>query len=333
MTIPEHIEILRRGPRVWNAWRDENPSVVPDLAGVALSIGDRQMGPINGGPINLSRALLAEATLYFATLTGADLRGSDLKNADLRGARLEGVDLTGADLAGAQLDGASLSGAVLKAANLSDASLADVIDLTADQIGEAQGNLVTVLPPDLERPAVWTVGQEVLHIRTAPVIAQEPDIGIAREEAAEEDDAVASVIEDDRIPFITGAEIDVASDQMAGPQTLSHDEDEWVRHVADRDWADPAFANRPDAPAPEPIEQTHTETSAPVLPNVEPDLSQSASEQGEPKLTIPRESRQLNGDETRDSNDRDESENKHVSWLVGGPRRTGRPARHWRDRA
>ncbi|MGD8528999.1 MAG: hypothetical protein PVH06_10030, partial [Methyloceanibacter sp.] len=75
------------------------------------------------------------------------------------------------------------------------------------------------------------------------------------------------------------------------------------------------------------------ETSAPVLPSVEPDLSQSASEEGEPKLTIARESRRINGDETRDSNDRDESENKHVSWLVGGPRRTGRPARHWRDRA
>ena len=182
MTIPEHIEILRRGPRVWNAWRDENPSIVPDLAGVALSIGDRQLGPINGGPINLSRALLAEATLYFATLTGADMRGSDLKNADLRGARLEGVDLTGADLAGAQLDGASLSGAVLKAANLSDASLADIIDLTADQIGEAQGNLVTVLPPELERPAVWTVGQEVLHIQTAPVKAPKSDLNVAREE-------------------------------------------------------------------------------------------------------------------------------------------------------
>jgi len=88
MTIPEHMEILRRGPRVWNAWRAENPSIVPDLAGIALSIGDRQMGPINGGPINLSRALLNEAALYYATLTGADMRGADLTNADLRGARL-----------------------------------------------------------------------------------------------------------------------------------------------------------------------------------------------------------------------------------------------------
>ncbi|MCK4276407.1 MAG: pentapeptide repeat-containing protein, partial [Phycisphaerae bacterium] len=84
----EHIEVLRCGPRSWNEWRGENPSIVPNLVGLALSIGDRQMGPINGGPINLAHARLRHAFLRFATLTGADLVGADLADTDLREARL-----------------------------------------------------------------------------------------------------------------------------------------------------------------------------------------------------------------------------------------------------
>jgi hypothetical protein len=52
----EHTEILRRGPRAWNAWRQDNPSHIPNLDDAALSLSERQLGPINGGPINLRSA-------------------------------------------------------------------------------------------------------------------------------------------------------------------------------------------------------------------------------------------------------------------------------------
>lgn len=320
MTIPEHIEILRRGPRVWNAWRAENPSIVPDLEGIALSIGDRQLGPMNGGPINLSRALLADATLYFATLTGADMRGADLTNADLRGARLEGVDLTGADLAGANLDGATLAGAVLKAANLSGASLTDVRDLTTDQIGEAEGNLGTILPHDLQRPALWSVGQGVLHIETA-----RDAVG----EAAYEAPGAEATAEPARTSFYAVAEPEETYQQEEeAPEPAAYVEPEPEPEQVEI----APHAALPAEPDPEPVEaqpvERRTFSPAPTLPKVHASRPQPAPERFEPQRSVMRS----NGHDATHTEPGD-SENKHVSWLVGGPRRTGRPARNWRDRA
>jgi len=155
----EHIELLRRGPRPWNEWRAENPSIIPNLVSISLSIGDRQLGPINGGPINLAYARLRDAFLRFATLTKANLEGADLADADLRDARLEAANLAGADLSNAFLDRADLAGANLAGANLCGASLVDVRNLTKAQLHEAEGDAFTVLPEHLERPLIWTVGQ------------------------------------------------------------------------------------------------------------------------------------------------------------------------------
>jgi hypothetical protein len=151
-----HIEILRRGPRSWNAWRAQNSEIVPNLSGLALSVGERQMGPINGGPINFSSARLRHASLRFATLTGADLSMADLWDSDLSDARLDRANLSGADLTEALLERADFAGARLTGANLSSAKLLEVRNLTQAQIDEALGDAFTVLPPDLTRPAAWT---------------------------------------------------------------------------------------------------------------------------------------------------------------------------------
>ena len=168
----EHIEWLRRGPRLWNEWRAENPSIIPNLVGVTLSIGDRQMGPINGGPINLAHARLRHAFLRFATLTGANLEGADLADTDLREARLERANLVGADLSDAVLAGADLSGADLTSANLCGADLSGVRNVTAAQLHAAEGDKTTVLSPDVERPLIWTVAQvddrAPARVRAAP---------------------------------------------------------------------------------------------------------------------------------------------------------------------
>ena len=129
---PQDVEILRSGPRAWNAWRENNPSTVPDLTGITLRLSERQMGPINGGPINLKSALLQGARLRFATLSAADLEAANMSAADFLHARLDRANLSAANLSNAQLDHADLSGATLTKVDLCGASLKHAILSTAD---------------------------------------------------------------------------------------------------------------------------------------------------------------------------------------------------------
>jgi hypothetical protein len=151
----KHAEALRRGPRSWNQWRAQNPSLTPNLTGIALSVAERQMGPISGGPINFSFARLRHASLRFATLTAANLEMADLSDADLSDARLDRANLSGADLSEALLDRADFAGAKFGGVNLSGASLLGARNLTQGQIDDALGDALTVLPPHLRRPEGW----------------------------------------------------------------------------------------------------------------------------------------------------------------------------------
>jgi hypothetical protein len=152
---PKHTEILRGGPRTWNAWREENPSIVPDLSGIALKLSERQMGPINGGPINLRSARLQDASLRFATLSGADLEAADMSHADLTHARLDRANLTAVNLRNALLGFADLAGAKFTQANLCGANLQQAKNLTQAQIEGSLGSNATILPPHLVAPASW----------------------------------------------------------------------------------------------------------------------------------------------------------------------------------
>ena len=139
-SVPSHVGILRNGPSAWNAWRQENPTAIPNLAGIALEASERQLGPTHGGPINLKAALLRDAELRFATLTTADLAAADLSGADLAHARLDHADLRGANLSAscldyANLDGAELSGLSLRRASLRFTSLAAANLEAADLAG------------------------------------------------------------------------------------------------------------------------------------------------------------------------------------------------------
>jgi uncharacterized protein YjbI with pentapeptide repeats len=139
-SLSSHVGILRNGPSAWNAWRQKNPTAIPNLAGLALEASERQLGPAHGGPINLKAALLRDAELRFATLTTADLAAADLSGADLAHARLDHADLRGANLSAscldyANLDGAELSGLSLRRASLRFASLAAANLEAADLAG------------------------------------------------------------------------------------------------------------------------------------------------------------------------------------------------------
>ena len=152
MAESDHFQILRHGPKVWNTWREQNPSQVPNLDDVALSLSERQLGPINGGPVNLRAACMRRAFLRSAALSGAELEAADMSGTDLTYARLDGANLKAANLSSAILDGADFTGAILTDANLSGASLRHVQNLTQAQIKHSICDAATVLPAHLVRP-------------------------------------------------------------------------------------------------------------------------------------------------------------------------------------
>jgi hypothetical protein len=164
---PEHLELLRRGPRAWNAWRRQNPSIAPNLTRIYLSVSERQMGQVNGGPVNLASARLRRASLRFATLSGADLSGADLSGADLTDARLDRANLANADLSGALLEHTDFTEAKLAGTNLCGTNLSKARNLTEAQLAETIGNDATVLPPHLKAPDAWRP-PEIVPVKAEP---------------------------------------------------------------------------------------------------------------------------------------------------------------------
>ena len=155
MVDTDQVDLLRRGAKAWNSWRQENPAAIPDISGLALPLGERQFGPVHGGPIDFRSVKLRDASLRFATLSDANLECADLSNADLTHAKLENANLHRTDLSNAVLDHADFAGAIFAKANLSGASLKNARNLTQDQIAKSIGDFSTVLPSHLRRPATW----------------------------------------------------------------------------------------------------------------------------------------------------------------------------------
>jgi uncharacterized protein YjbI with pentapeptide repeats len=152
MANEEHLAILKRGVEAWNTWREENPTIIPNLNeadfrgvnlrkaffGIAtLDQADFSKADLRGA--SFRGAILTETLFESADLSGADfrksvdLKGDNLKGANLRKALLGGtdlrkanfseMDLSGADLSVANLNEAALNGADLSAANLTGADL------------------------------------------------------------------------------------------------------------------------------------------------------------------------------------------------------------------
>lgn len=111
MANEEYLEILKKGVKVWNEWREKNPAEIPNLIKADLSRA------------NLIRADLSRANLILADLLGANLAFANLSDANLMNANLAFANLLGANLMNANLLGANLSDANLNNANLSEAYL------------------------------------------------------------------------------------------------------------------------------------------------------------------------------------------------------------------
>jgi uncharacterized protein YjbI with pentapeptide repeats len=147
MANEEHLEILKQGVEEWNRWREENPTITPNLNeadfrgvnlrkaffGIAtLDQADFSKADLRGASFRgaiLTETLFESADLSEADfsnsidLKGANLKGAFLSRTDLRKANFSGMDFSGADLSFANLNEAALNGADLSAADLTGADL------------------------------------------------------------------------------------------------------------------------------------------------------------------------------------------------------------------
>lgn len=141
----KHVEILAQGVDAWNAWRQQDLDIKPNLSGTNLY--QARLAGANLRQTDLRKTDLRQADLMGADLLKADLRnanlraatiiGADLKNANMSGAHLITADLSKADLRwadirGTRMDGSDLYEARLREANLSNAHLPKANLLGAD---------------------------------------------------------------------------------------------------------------------------------------------------------------------------------------------------------
>jgi hypothetical protein len=163
MANPEHLAKLKKyavndeGIKVWNRWREENPTIRPDLSGAIFREAYLFSSDLGGAELNgtyLSGANLGSANLHRACISDANLLGADLAEANLSevdsnrtnfgGARFSGTNLSNANLMKADLSGANFRWSNLREANLRGTNLCnatiseaflDRTDLTGTSLG------------------------------------------------------------------------------------------------------------------------------------------------------------------------------------------------------
>ena len=123
MSNVHHIRNLGQGSGQWNAWREKEPDVNPDLAQADLK-------ETNLAGMDLNGTILSQANLKKSNLSGSNLQDANLAGANLEEVNLAGANLEGANIAGAYLLNSNLSGCNLTGANLSGAGLAGKVDLS-----------------------------------------------------------------------------------------------------------------------------------------------------------------------------------------------------------
>jgi len=117
---------LNEGVKAWNNWRQEHPTVKPDLSRAdltSLDAGDAFPAGMSLQSANLSGANLGGARLMSANFWSANLAGANLAETSLHFANFSGANLVGANLTDAVLFGASLDHAQLDISDMTGADL------------------------------------------------------------------------------------------------------------------------------------------------------------------------------------------------------------------
>lgn len=159
MAVAEHIEIFKKGAEEWNAWRDANPRIRPDLSDIDFEKDVHTYESMYDMPeftgFNLSYMNLNRITARNSFFIGCFFDGSDIHFADLcfsffqsckfNGASLavtkigsaefHGCDFTNADLSYCSAEETNFSGSTFILTKLSNMSLVktDFTDTTIDQ--------------------------------------------------------------------------------------------------------------------------------------------------------------------------------------------------------
>ncbi len=118
MADQEQIKIIKKGAKIWNEWRKENPHQKINLSNAILN-------NINLRTVNLSNAKLNNTILSDANLSESNIKNSSLRNANLRNANLSDANLSNSNLSLANLRNANLWNSNLWNANLSQANFND----------------------------------------------------------------------------------------------------------------------------------------------------------------------------------------------------------------
>lgn len=143
-----HRGILLQGSEAWNRWRNDNPSIFPDLTGI--NVGRGRFDGVNLRDANLAGAFFGKCQLANADFTNAVLGSARFHRCSLQRALFKevsashvsffGSDMTEGQFDGstfwfAELDGAILEGAKLRRANLSYSSCTNTSFRKADLTG------------------------------------------------------------------------------------------------------------------------------------------------------------------------------------------------------
>jgi uncharacterized protein YjbI with pentapeptide repeats len=146
LTEPDDVALLRQGTAAWNAWREANPSIHPDLREANLNGANLSGAMLHDA--DLSKTVLSRTNLTGANLSGANLGGAYLSGAVLSEANLRGADLKGAILIGTNIKGANLSLADFSGANFSNADLTNT-DLSGATLNGANLRLSNLSSAEL----------------------------------------------------------------------------------------------------------------------------------------------------------------------------------------
>lgn len=147
VAIAEHIEIFKKGPHAWNAWRNENPDLRPDLSDLDFENDVHTYKGIYDVPeftgynlsyMNLNRISARNSYFINCFLAGSDLHFSDIcfsffQNCNFEGASLAVTkigsaefikcDFTNADLSYCSAEETNFSGSKFISTKLSNMSL------------------------------------------------------------------------------------------------------------------------------------------------------------------------------------------------------------------
>jgi uncharacterized protein YjbI with pentapeptide repeats len=140
MASKEHLEILAKGVKAWNKWREGHPRLMPNLRKANLLRANLRAIDLSGVNLidaNLESADLIDAHLCGAVLIGANLdstnlarshfTSADLAHARIRDSNIALADFTYVNLSGAIMHRANLNSVDLSYANLSGAELGRVV--------------------------------------------------------------------------------------------------------------------------------------------------------------------------------------------------------------